>query len=79
MVLGLGKLGLPVALAIEDKGHNIIGYDINPNIEKILKNKKLPYKEKGASELLIKSNIEFQSIENLVKNSDDFCAYTNPS
>ena len=27
--IGLGKLGLPVALAIEDKGHKIIGTDIN--------------------------------------------------
>ena len=45
--LGLGKLGLPVALAIEDKGHNVIGYDINPNVEKIFTNKKLPYKERS--------------------------------
>jgi UDP-N-acetyl-D-mannosaminuronate dehydrogenase len=28
--LGLGKLGLPVALAIEDKGHNVCGTDISP-------------------------------------------------
>ena len=27
--LGLGKLGLPVALAIEEKGHKVIGTDIN--------------------------------------------------
>ena len=26
--LGLGKLGLPVSLAVEDKGHKIFGYDI---------------------------------------------------
>ena len=30
--LGLGKLGLPCALAIESKGHTIYGYDINPNV-----------------------------------------------
>lgn len=30
--IGLGKLGLPVAVAIEAKGHEVLGYDINPNI-----------------------------------------------
>ena len=27
--MGLGKLGLPCALAIEEKGHNVFGYDIS--------------------------------------------------
>ena len=27
--LGLGKLGLPVSLAVEDKGHRVFGYDIS--------------------------------------------------
>jgi UDP-N-acetyl-D-mannosaminuronate dehydrogenase len=30
--LGLGKLGLPCALAIDMKSHEVMGYDINPNI-----------------------------------------------
>ena len=30
--IGLGKLGLPCAVAISAKGHNVHGYDINPNI-----------------------------------------------
>ena len=38
--LGLGKLGLPCALAIESKGHTVVGYDINPQVENILKTKK---------------------------------------
>jgi len=29
-VIGLGKLGLPVAVAIDNKGHDVLGYDINP-------------------------------------------------
>ena len=35
--LGLGKLGLPVSLAVEDKGHKIFGYDISKQTLKILK------------------------------------------
>ena len=27
--LGLGKLGLPVSLAVESKGHEVFGYDIS--------------------------------------------------
>ena len=33
--IGLGKLGLPVSMAIEEKGHEIYGYDINKDIIKI--------------------------------------------
>jgi len=33
--LGLGKLGLPSALAIESKGHTVYGYDINTKFYKI--------------------------------------------
>lgn len=29
-VIGLGRLGLPVAVAIDNKGHNVLGYDVNP-------------------------------------------------
>ena len=39
--MGMGKLGLPCALAIESKGHNVMGYDISPSVQEIIKNKKL--------------------------------------
>ena len=42
--LGLGKLGLPCALAIDLKGHDVMGYDINPNV---LQKEHVPYKEEG--------------------------------
>ena len=31
--MGLGKLGLPCALAIGDVGHSVYGYDINPQVK----------------------------------------------
>jgi UDPglucose 6-dehydrogenase len=68
--IGLGKLGLPCALASENAGHKIFGYDINMEVKKILDTKILPYKEEGAQELLNKSNIKWSSIEEVVKNSD---------
>ena len=40
--VGLGKLGLPCALAIDSKGHSVYGYDINTDVKRILEEKKLP-------------------------------------
>ncbi len=68
--IGLGKLGLPCALAIEAKGHYVCGYDVNPAVKEILETKKLPYKEIWAQEHLDNSNIDFLSIEEVVKKSD---------
>lgn len=68
--IGLGKLGLPCALAAEDAGHTIFGYDINPNVEEILKTKVLPYREEGAQVLLEKNKINWSSIAEVVSNSD---------
>ena len=52
--VGLGKLGLPVALAVESKGHKIYGYDIKKEIYNQIKNRKIDYKEKHAKDLLKK-------------------------
>ena len=68
--LGLGKLGLPSALAMESKGHTIQGYDINKKVLKAIRNKELTYKEKWANELLNKSKINLVEISDLVKNSE---------
>ena len=68
--LGLGKLGLPVALAVESKGHNVFGTDINETTLRNIKFKTLNYKEKGAQELLNKSNIQIKNIEKIVSDSD---------
>ena len=68
--MGLGKLGLCCALAIEAKGHKVKGYDIDPNVERIIRTRKLPYREEGAQELLDYSNIEFVDVEKLVRWSE---------
>ena len=68
--LGLGKLGLPCALAIDSAGHDVCGFDLNPEVEKILIDKVLPYREEGADDLLKNHNIKYENISNVVKNSD---------
>ena len=68
--IGLGKLGLPVALAVESKGHKVCGYDISQEVKSIIDAKKIPYKEIWAQEHLEKSNIEFASISDVVEISE---------
>jgi UDPglucose 6-dehydrogenase len=68
--IGLGKLGLPCALAIDVIGHKVFGYDINPNVKNILDTKILPYREEGALELLDKHNINWCSVSEVVSNSE---------
>ena len=68
--LGLGKLGLPVALAIDSKGHNVCGYDIDERIKTYLDEGAIPYREEGSQELLDNHNIQFTDVNNMVRNSE---------
>lgn len=68
---GLGKLGLPVSLAVESKGHQVWGYDISSDPYKYLKEKKIPYKEKDIQPLLNTNKIRTtQTVDELVENTD---------
>lgn len=78
-MIGMGKLGLPVALAIESKGHEVWGADINPAVATYLKERKIPYIEEGIQPLLDKTNIRLESTASLVENCDIiFCAIQTP-
>jgi UDPglucose 6-dehydrogenase len=68
--IGLGKLGLPVAMAINSKGHYVCGYDINPDVEGYIKNKKIPYQEVGMDKLFEDFTVDFVDMESVIKNSD---------
>ena len=67
--LGLGKLGLPVSLAVEDKGHRVFGYDISKQTIDDIKNRKVRYKEEWVEKYLPNTKLEITNIHNLVKNS----------
>lgn len=79
-MIGMGKLGLPVALAIESKCHEVKGYDINPAVEGYLKNRQIPYREEGLQPLLDKTQVEMVgSIKELCEWADIvFCAVQTP-
>ena len=55
-VIGVGKIGLGIALNFADLGHKVIGYDISEKRVQSLNNKKLKFKEPNYDNLLNKCN-----------------------
>ncbi len=68
--IGLGKLGLPTALAIEAHGHSVVGYDPSPEVQRSVRDRKLEYREIMAPELLQKSSIQHLPMLDVVQRSE---------
>jgi len=80
-IVGAGKLGMPVALAIESKGHEVEVYDINPATSGYLDGTiPYPHQEEGIGELLANNHIKVaENIGELVAGKDIiFCAIQTP-
>ena len=69
--VGLGKLGLPCALAIDAvTEHSVKGYDPDDRIQEYLKKGEIPYREEGTSQLLKNHNISFTSLNEVIESSE---------
>lgn len=53
-VFGVGRVGLPLALVLADKGFEVTGIDVDPYRINLLKHKIMPFREEGAQPLLEK-------------------------
>lgn len=51
-IVGIGRVGLPFALALADAGCRVIGVDKNPLVVESLRAGRMPFLEDGADELL---------------------------
>lgn len=51
-IIGLGKLGAPIAACIASKGHRVIGVDVNPRTVQMINDGVPPLVEPGLEELL---------------------------
>ncbi len=51
-VFGIGKLGLPLAASLANKGYQVIGVDLNQSVIKAVNEGKSPYYEPGLDELV---------------------------
>lgn len=70
-MIGCGKLGLPVALAIESKGHKVMGYDVNSAFAGYVANREIPYVEEGLQPLLDTTNLHVaRSVDECVEFAD---------
>ena len=68
--VGLGKLGMPCALAIESLGHRVLGSDPSPNVDYALGARHMLSVEAGADELVKTTNIQNVSVRQLVEQCD---------
>lgn len=80
-IIGVGKLGLCLALNLEKKGFNVIAQDINSDYIKSLTDKKFLTSEPFVNEFLdSSSNIEFTTeISEVLKNDIIFVVVRTPS
>lgn len=53
-IFGVGRVGLPLALVLADKGFKVTGIDVDPYRINLLKHKIMPFMEEGAQPLLDK-------------------------
>lgn len=51
-VIGLGKLGTPLAAMLASKGHDVVGVDVNPDAVRLLASGKAPVEEPGVQKLV---------------------------
>ena len=67
-VVGLGYVGMPIAIAFSRKGINVIGFDINKNKIDLYQAGVDPTKEVG-DRLIGKSKVYFTNSENELRNA----------
>jgi UDPglucose 6-dehydrogenase len=80
-IIGVGKLGLCLALNLEKKGHNIIGVDVFEQYIESLNNKTFTTSEPNVNEYLIKSkNVLFTiDLQQSLQNDIIFIVVKTPS
>ena len=70
VMVGAGKLGLPVALAIESKGHKVVVVDPDARVGEALATHTLPYHEPVAQEMLQTSAIRWVPLADAIADAD---------
>jgi UDPglucose 6-dehydrogenase len=66
-LVGLGKLGFPVALAIESGGHAVYGWDVSPAVQEDVRARRSRYREQGVEELLERTQLKLAPVDDLVE------------
>ncbi len=56
-VIGLGRVGLPLALSFADRGRSVLGIDNDPTRLSALREGRMPFEEPGTQELLERNEL----------------------
>src|SRR5688500_12684963 len=56
-VIGLGRVGLPLALGFAAAGLSVFGVDSDPDVLGALRQRRMPFKEPGTVELLARAGL----------------------
>src|ERR687898_1087266 len=57
-VIGLGRVGLPLALSFADAGLSVLGVDNDPDVLAALRERRMPFKEPGTDDLLARVDLD---------------------
>ena len=57
-VIGLGRVGLPLALSFADAGLSVLGVDNDPDVLAALRERRMPFKEPGTDEVLARVDLD---------------------
>jgi hypothetical protein len=57
-VIGLGRVGLPLALSFAGAGLSVLGVDNDPDVLAALRERRMPFKEPGTDELLARVDLD---------------------
>ena len=79
-IIGIGQLGLSLALNLDSCGYKVVGYDINSNYINKLKNRKFNSSEPFIQELLKKHSVIFTDDVKIIDDTDlSFVMVNTPS
>ncbi len=78
VVIGLGYVGLPIALLAKKKGFNVLGIDIDKNKVDLINNRKIPWTDKNLSQD-IKKHFFIASTDYAVTQKADFIIIAVPT
>jgi UDPglucose 6-dehydrogenase len=69
-VVGLGKLGAPLAAVLASKGNDVLGVDVNPDAVRLLNEGRAPVEEPGLQELVSQSRDRLSATTDVAKSAD---------
>ena len=60
-IIGLGRIGLPLALSFADRGLRVLGIDKDPERLAAVRDRRMPFKEPGTDELIARVTLDRSS------------------